>query len=86
VNRDERINTLRAAIASGEITWRCWWDGMHGPIRDSWNAVGIPQLILLDDKHIFQNVGLNRFTTDKEYEEAIDALLKNVRPTAPDVH
>ncbi len=53
VNRDEKIDTLKADTDSGEITWRCWWDGMYGPIRETWNANGIPRLILLDDKHTF---------------------------------
>jgi thiol-disulfide isomerase/thioredoxin len=79
VSRDVKIDTLKADTASGEITWRCWWDGMYGPIREAWNAEGAPRIILLDDKHRFQNVTFDRLTTQKEYERAIDALLKNVQ-------
>ena len=33
VNVDEDVRTLRKSIASGEVTWRCWWDGgPAGPI------------------------------------------------------
>ena len=80
VNRDVKVDTLKADTVSGEITWRCWWDGMHGPIRERWNANGIPSIILLDDKHTFQNVAINRYTTQEEIEQAIDALLKKAQP------
>ena len=79
VSRDVKVETLKADTASGEITWRCWWDGMYGPIREAWNANGIPRIILLDDKHVFQNVAFSRFTTQEEFEQAIEPLLKNVR-------
>jgi peroxiredoxin len=78
VNRDDTLDTLKADTASGEITWRCWWDGMNGSICEAWNINGIPRIILLDHNHKFQNVAFSRFTTQGEFEEAIDALLKNV--------
>jgi thiol-disulfide isomerase/thioredoxin len=78
VNRDDTRDTLQADTASGEITWRCWWDGMHGSICEAWNINGIPRIILLDHNHIFQNVAFSRFSTQEEFEEAIDSLLENV--------
>lgn len=79
VSRDEKIETLKAATTSGDITWRCWWDGRDGPINAAWNGTqGIPRFILLDDKQVIQPVTLNRFSTLEEFEEAIDALLINV--------
>ncbi len=83
VNRDDTLETLKADTASGEITWRCWWDGMNGPICEAWNINGIPRIILLDHNHTFQSVALSRFTTQEEFEEAIDALLKNVPASNP---
>jgi len=78
VSRDEKIDTLKAATASGEITWRCWWDGMYGPISKAWNGQhGIPRFILLDDSHVIQDFTLKHFSTQEEFEQAIDALLKN---------
>jgi thiol-disulfide isomerase/thioredoxin len=79
VNRDVKVDTLKDDTNSGEITWRCWWDGMYGPIREAWNANGIPRIILLDDKHKFQNVAFDRLTTQEEFEQAIDSLLKNAQ-------
>jgi thiol-disulfide isomerase/thioredoxin len=78
VNRDDTLDTLKADTASGEITWRCWWDGMTGSICEAWNINGIPRIILLDHNHKFQNVAFSRFSTQEEFEEAIDGLLKNV--------
>jgi thiol-disulfide isomerase/thioredoxin len=78
INRDVKVDTLKADTASGEITWRCWWDGRYGPIREAWNANGIPRIVLLDDKHTFQDVALSRFTTQEELELSIDRLLKKI--------
>jgi thiol-disulfide isomerase/thioredoxin len=79
VSRDVKLDTLKADTASGEITWRCWWDGLHGPIGEQWNLNGIPGIILLDDKHTFQNIAINRYTTQEEIEQAIDTLLKKAQ-------
>ena len=35
---DNEVDTLRKSLASGEITWRCWWDGADGPIYKTWNS------------------------------------------------
>lgn len=79
VSCDEKIDTLKAATASGEITWSCWWDGMNGPIRKVWDGQqGIPRFILLDDKHVIQPVALHRSSTLEEFEQSIDGLLKSV--------
>ncbi len=78
VSRDVSVDTLQASIKSGKITWRCWWDGRDGPINDAWNCGGIPALVLLDHKHIIQDVLLNRLTPQKEFEKAISPLLKKV--------
>ena len=84
VSGDEKIDTLKAATASGEIPWRCWWDGMDGPIRKVWNGQqGIPRFILLDDKHVIQPVALHRFSTLAEFEQSIDTLLKSIPPGKP---
>ena len=74
VSQDETIDTLQSSLASGEITWRCWWDGLEGPIRNAWNCRGIPALILLDDQHIIQDVVLTRFTPQDEFEQEIAKL------------
>jgi thiol-disulfide isomerase/thioredoxin len=78
VSQDERVDTLKTSIASGEITWRCWWDGIDGPIRNTWNCRGVPGIILLDHEHVVQETLLNRFSTREEFEAAIDKLLSKV--------
>jgi peroxiredoxin len=78
VSRDERIDTLKSSSKSGAITWRCWWDGMDGPICTAWNCHGIPNLYLLDDQQIIQDTGLNRYSSPEEFEKAIAALLQNI--------
>ena len=75
VSQDERVDTMQASIASGDITWRCWWDGMDGPIRNTWNCRGVPGIILRDREHVVQDALLNRFTTQEEFAAAIEKLL-----------
>jgi peroxiredoxin len=81
VSLDERIESLKKSQASGEITWRCWWDGVHGPIREAWNSPGAPTFYLLDQNGIIQDVRLSRGTTREEFERAIAALLTKVPAT-----
>ncbi|MEX2112007.1 MAG: TlpA disulfide reductase family protein [Pirellulales bacterium] len=75
VSRDENVETLRESIASGKITWRCWWDGMEGPIYQSWNSPGAPTIFVLDHRGIIQDVHLNRATPPIEFEHVISQLL-----------
>lgn len=81
VSRDESIETLASATASGEITWRCWWDGMRGPIYGGWNKPGAPTIYLLDHQGIIQDVNLNRATPQTEFEQAIAPLLSKAVAT-----
>jgi thiol-disulfide isomerase/thioredoxin len=76
VNRDETLDELKSSTVSGQITWRSWWDGRHGPINEAWNNGGIPDLYLLDAEHIIQDVALSRFTNQEEFERAIEPLLQ----------
>ena len=49
VNTDATVDTLKKSIASGEITWRCWYDGaMAGPITTRWGVSAIPMTFVLD--------------------------------------
>lgn len=76
VNRDDTLDDLKASTASGKTTWRCWWDGRDGPINRAWNDGGIPDLYLLDDAHIIQDVALSRLTSEEAFERAIEPLLE----------
>jgi len=78
VSMDKKIDTLQAATASGEIAWRCWWDGEYGPIYEAWNIHGAPSIFLLDDRRIIQDVRLSRITPQEEYESAITELLGKI--------
>ncbi len=75
VSRDENVDTLRESIAAGKITWRCWWDGMEGPIYQAWNSPGAPTIFVLDHRGIIQDVRLNRATPSAEFERVISQLV-----------
>ncbi len=72
VNADEDVATLTKSIASGEITWRCWWDGgMDGPITTRWGISAIPEVFVLD------RAGVIRFRNVRgvDLEKAVASLM-----------
>ncbi|MCG8450576.1 MAG: TlpA family protein disulfide reductase [Pirellulales bacterium] len=80
VSLDESVETLQASTTSGEITWRCWWDGENGPISKAWNRHGVPSLVLLDHQHVIQDVLLNRYTLQEDFENEIETLIAKISP------
>ncbi len=75
VVNDEDKATLRKAIESREITWRCLWDGgKDGPICLRWGVNQWPTVFVLDSKGIvrFRNV------RDEALEAAVEALLSEL--------
>jgi hypothetical protein len=83
VSRDEHVDTLKSATASGKITWRCWWDGMNGPIQNAWNCPGAPSIYLLNHQGNFLDHGLSKLSSYEEFERSIDALIQTM-PANPD--
>lgn len=72
VNADEDVGTLKKSIASGEITWRCWWDGgMDGPITTRWGVSAIPEIFVLDRAGVIRRKNVR----GDELEKAVAALL-----------
>jgi thiol-disulfide isomerase/thioredoxin len=73
VNADEDVSTLRKSIASGEITWRCWWDGgIDGPITTRWGISAIPATFVLDRAGVIRA----RDVRGAELEKVVGALLE----------
>jgi hypothetical protein len=75
VNSDSK-ERLRRAMKKENITWRSWWDGgsTSGPIAKAWNVKGWPTIYVLDHKGVIRHRDLR----DKELDEAIDTLLKEL--------
>jgi hypothetical protein len=78
VNSDPK-DRLRRAMKKENITWRSWWDGGNtsGPIATAWNVKGWPTIYVLDHKGVIRHRDLR----DKELDEAIDTLLKELEAT-----
>jgi thiol-disulfide isomerase/thioredoxin len=80
VNADEDVATLKKSIASGEITWRCWWDGgMDGPITTRWGVAAIPEVFVLDRAGVIRKKNVR----GEELEKAVMALLEEKPAETP---
>jgi peroxiredoxin len=82
VNSDKELSTLRKAIASGQVTWRCWWDGgTDGPITTRWGVVSFPSIFVLDRRGVIRFKDLRGDNLDR----AVAGLLDEPEaPAAPD--
>ena len=76
VSTDADVETLRKSIASGEITWRCWWDGAGGPITTRWGISSFPSVFVIDKS------GVIRFkdVRGEEMDKAVASLLGEIPP------
>jgi thiol-disulfide isomerase/thioredoxin/predicted house-cleaning noncanonical NTP pyrophosphatase (MazG superfamily) len=73
VHSDEKVDKLKTSIASGDITWRCWWDeGVYGPITTRWGVQGIPETYVLDRAGVIRKKNLR----GEELEKAVMALME----------
>ncbi len=73
VNTDDDRETLRKSLKSGEITWRCWWDGgVTRPILERWHIASIPAVFVLDPAGIIRAKDVR----GKAIDEAVDPLVK----------
>jgi peroxiredoxin len=79
VNTDETVETLRRSIDSGEITWRCWWDGPDRPTCSRWNIRSFPTVTIIDQQGVIRH----RMVNVLGLNEAVDALLAEIAATDP---
>jgi RNA polymerase sigma factor (sigma-70 family) len=87
INDNDRRDTLKGAMAGGEITWPCWWDGDKadgpGPIASAWNIRGYPTFILLDHRGVIRSKGDVHPSDVRTFDEAVDRLLKDAEADSP---
>ena len=69
---DEEPRTVDEAIAKGEITWRCWYDGMDGPIARRWNIRHWPTVFVLDAQGIIRHYEPD----DEKLPDLVEALVR----------
>ena len=76
INSDPDPVVLKRTMKKENITWRSWWDGgsTSGPIAKAWNVKGWPTIYVLDHKGVIRHRDLR----DKELDDAIDTLLKEL--------
>jgi peroxiredoxin len=78
VDSDAQKENLKTAIASGEITWRCWWEGgVERPNRDRWHVGFIPSVYVIDANGIIRAKDVK----GRALDEAVDALMGNTERT-----
>ena len=72
VNTDADLATLQQATASGEITWRCWWDGgVAGPITTRWGVRSFPTIFVLDREGVIRHKDLRGEALDRAVERLV---------------
>ena len=76
VNIDEQEETLRKSVDSGEITWRCWWEGGSvQPNCERWRQEWFPMVYVLDANGIIRAKG--------EFGKAIDQVVEQLIKELP---
>jgi hypothetical protein len=80
INSDEDRQKLKKVMEKEKITWRSWWDGGNtsGPIATRWNVRGWPTVYVLDAKGVIRSKNVR----DKDLDEAVDALLREIEGVA----
>ena len=79
VDNDKDPEELRKVIKSGEITWRCWWEGgIGGPIATAWGVEVIPTLFILDHRGVVRHENPG----DDQVKQAVDALLESMKSSS----
>jgi peroxiredoxin len=74
VNTDKEVETLKKAIAAGEITWHCWWDeGTEGPITTRWGIDSFPSIFVLDRRGVIRFKDLRGDELDRAVAGLLDA-------------
>jgi RNA polymerase sigma factor (sigma-70 family) len=72
VNLDEDKAAFRSSIDSGEITWRCWWEGnFDGPNRRRWQLDFVPSVYVIDADGVIRAKDVH----GKALDQAVDALV-----------
>jgi thiol-disulfide isomerase/thioredoxin len=79
INTDPERETLLESIRSGEITWRCWWDGgQNGPITSRWNVLSFPSIFVIDANGVIRERGTRGKDLDQTVERLVaEAILEN---------
>jgi hypothetical protein len=72
---DKDPDRLRDATAKGEVPWRCWHDGLNGPIARSWGIRRLPTLFVLDPAG---TVRLKDYQSER-LEKEVERLLRDAR-------
>jgi thiol-disulfide isomerase/thioredoxin len=68
---DQKHDTVINDTKSGEIRWRTWFDGNHGPIATTWNIHSWPTLLLLDQQGVI---------VDREAGRSFEVLRRQIDP------
>jgi peroxiredoxin len=73
VNTDSSVDTLKKSIDSGEITWRCWYDGgITGPITTRWGVRSFPTIFVLDKAGVIRFKDVRGEALDKAVASLLD--------------
>jgi hypothetical protein len=73
VMADKTVDTVRATVDTGDITWRCVWEGHSGPIGKIYNVQSYPRVILIDREG---RIASTRLRFEEELIENVENVMK----------
>ena len=76
VNFDKDREEMKRVEEKNQITWRSFFDGRQGPIGKQWHIQALPTIYVLDQNGVIRYKDLH----DKELDNAVDTLVKEVGP------
>ena len=75
VNLDEEEAAYRKSIESGEMTWRCWWEGgFDGPNRRRWQSSFVPSVYVIDADGIIRAKDLTGTALDGAFNPLVHEI------------
>ena len=76
ISADEKKETLKEFLSKEKMPWTHWWNGSEGGVIEDWNVETFPTIYVIDAKGMIRHKDLR----DEKLEEAVNELLKEVRP------
>jgi serine/threonine-protein kinase len=75
VNGDEDKAVAQRAVEREHLSWRSWWDGSGGRLREEWQVDALPTLYLIDHQGTIRKKWQGK-PDERELGAAVEALVR----------